>query len=225
MTYGERCIYACLSMGLLFLPCDLNQGQTLFAMPSAHADCLDIDADPDLDSDGDDVADCEDECPSDRNKTLLGICGCGVRDDDLDHDGWIDQTNACPTGRDECPADNEKSYAGLCGCGFHDVTPYEDGSVECDNPEDEDIQIKLLSRGKRVTVKLTRFQGAQTYRLAVQKQNSRGRFAKVAGSPYSNASGEFVFRLDPGIYRFIGQVRHDEDRSRAASLVHQVNRR
>ena len=39
---------------------------------------------PDTDSDGDEIADCVDECPDDPNKSEPGECGCGVSDDDID---------------------------------------------------------------------------------------------------------------------------------------------
>jgi hypothetical protein len=37
---------------------------------------------PDVDSDGDSVADCRDNCQSDPDKAVGGVCGCGVPDND-----------------------------------------------------------------------------------------------------------------------------------------------
>ena len=68
----------------------------------------------DTDSDGDGVADCNDECPSDPNKTSAGACGCGVADTDIDLDGTPD----CDDG---CPSDPNKTSPGACGCGTPDT--------------------------------------------------------------------------------------------------------
>ncbi len=74
------------------------------------ADC-DDDGVPDVDSDGDGIADCSDTdndndgtpdisdlCPRDPLKTAPGTCGCGVTDSnvDTDQDGVIDCIDNCP---------------------------------------------------------------------------------------------------------------------------------
>ena len=74
------------------------------------ADC-DDDGIPDVDSDGDGIADCSDTdndndgtadvsdlCPRDPLKTAPGTCGCGVTDSnvDTDQDGVIDCIDNCP---------------------------------------------------------------------------------------------------------------------------------
>jgi hypothetical protein len=71
----------------------------------------------DFDTDGDGVADCNDQCPNDATKTMPGVCGCNVADFDTDHDGVLDCVDACP--RD--PAHG--TMPGLCGCGVPDNTP------------------------------------------------------------------------------------------------------
>ncbi|HVY40240.1 MAG TPA: hypothetical protein VHM31_20010, partial [Polyangia bacterium] len=66
-----------------------------------HDPCVD-------DRDHDGVADCADLCPSDPAKTVPGLCGCGVSDQDGDGDGVPDCLDACPT-------DPTRSQAGTCG--------------------------------------------------------------------------------------------------------------
>jgi endonuclease/exonuclease/phosphatase family metal-dependent hydrolase len=51
-----------------------------------------------------------DQCPTDPNKTLPGICGCGVSDADSDKDGT-------PDCKDGCKTDPNKTAPGACGCG------------------------------------------------------------------------------------------------------------
>ncbi|HNO77260.1 MAG TPA: choice-of-anchor Q domain-containing protein [Phycisphaerae bacterium] len=48
------------------------------------------------DSDADGFTNCNEECPLDPDKTLAGICGCGVPDDDTDGDGVADCIDLCP---------------------------------------------------------------------------------------------------------------------------------
>ncbi len=60
------------------------------------------------------VANSDDLCPEDGNKTEPGTCGCGVADDDSDGDG----TEDCIDG---CPNDPNKTDPGVCGCGVADV--------------------------------------------------------------------------------------------------------
>jgi hypothetical protein len=96
---------------------------------------------PDLDDDGDQAADCLDNCPGLPNpgqddadhdgagnpcdgcpgnpaKTAPGVCGCGAPDSDRDGDGALD----C---QDGCPLDGLKIEPGQCGCGQPD-TPHCD---------------------------------------------------------------------------------------------------
>jgi len=63
---------------------------------------------------GDGTPDCNDNCPSDPNKTTPGICGCGVSDVDSDGDGVAD----C---NDGCPLDPLKVAPGVGGCGVADA--------------------------------------------------------------------------------------------------------
>ncbi len=48
------------------------------------------------DSDVDGFTNCFEECPLDPDKTLAGVCGCGVPDDDTDGDGVADCLDLCP---------------------------------------------------------------------------------------------------------------------------------
>lgn len=62
---------------------------------------------PDSDQDG--VPDCADGCPLDPNKTVPGICHCGVPETD-------DDSDLAPNCIDECPNDPDKVTRGQCGC-------------------------------------------------------------------------------------------------------------
>ncbi len=48
------------------------------------------------DSDADGFTNCNEECPLDPTKSLAGVCGCGVPDDDTDGDGVEDCIDLCP---------------------------------------------------------------------------------------------------------------------------------
>ena len=77
-----------------------------------------------IDTDGDGVPDCNDDCPNDVNKAAPGQCGCGAADTDRDLDGTAD----CVDG---CPDDNSKITAGICGCGVADTDTDGDGTADC----------------------------------------------------------------------------------------------
>ncbi|MGI6525078.1 MAG: M4 family metallopeptidase, partial [Bdellovibrionota bacterium] len=94
---------------------------------------------PDTDSDGNGIADCNeeststldedeegflDECPYDPAKVFPGICGCGVPDTDSDGDGT-------PDCNDKCPNDPKKTEPGICGCGVSDIDTDKDGTPDC----------------------------------------------------------------------------------------------
>ncbi len=98
-----------------------------------------------------------DECPSDWNKRLLGVCGCGVADVDTDRDGTMDCNDSCKSDplkvepgqcgcgvkdedpdrdgamscKDMCPNDPQKIVRGVCGCGFADTDTDGDGKADC----------------------------------------------------------------------------------------------
>ncbi len=120
------------------------------------------------DTDGDGVADAEDQCPEDPNKVMPGICGCGVADSDSDSDGVLDCEDACPDDsaksvpgicgcgvpdtdtdgddvadcEDACPNDPEKTAPGACGCGELDTDSDGDGSPQCLDCDDGDGSIR-----------------------------------------------------------------------------------
>lgn len=92
--------------------------------------------DPDQDSDQDGIANAQDNCPSDPNKTEPGTCGCGTRDTDSDDDGT-------PDCKDDCPTDSTNN----CRCVDTDRDGLTDeleeagfligGRIELGNPEPE----------------------------------------------------------------------------------------
>lgn len=64
--------------------------------------CPDTDNATQADSDSDGSGDACDSCPQDANKTSAGICGCGIADEDVNQDGFID----C-SGEENPPVDDE----------------------------------------------------------------------------------------------------------------------
>lgn len=75
-----------------------------------------------------------DTCPADPNKTVPGLCGCGVAETDSDHDGT-------PDCKDLCPQDPLRVARGTCGCAGASApapagTPCSDGvcssNTQCD---------------------------------------------------------------------------------------------
>ncbi len=64
------------------------------------------------DADADGVADCDDGCPDDANKTLSGACGCGVPDVDTDGDGVFDCLDNCPATANADQADGDSDGVG-----------------------------------------------------------------------------------------------------------------
>jgi hypothetical protein len=58
-----------------------------------------------------------DQCPSDSQKSHPGICGCGIPDDDADHDAVIDCIDNCPNVVNPGQEDlDEDGVGGLCDC-------------------------------------------------------------------------------------------------------------
>ncbi len=69
-----------------------------------------------------------DLCPDDAQKTVPGVCGCGVADDDTNDNGVPD---CLDPGIDLCPADPDKTEPGYCGCGIADVDADENNVPDC----------------------------------------------------------------------------------------------
>lgn len=96
------------------------------AVAASRGDCKD----PLKDTDKDGTPDCHDWCPTDKNKTEPGNCGCGVKesDKDSDHDGT-------PDCKDECPWNKDKVKKGVCGCDFKEADEKKDsdgdGTPDC----------------------------------------------------------------------------------------------
>jgi len=99
-----------------------------------------------------------DDCPADADKTVPGLCGCGVSDADTDQDGAADCVDHCPadplkvepgscgcdhpelntTGitscTDECPTSVTKEMPGDCGCDTPDTDQDADELSDCIDP-------------------------------------------------------------------------------------------
>ena len=89
-----------------------------------------------VDSDGDGVLDCWDQCPFDDKKIEPGFCGCGVKDIDKDDDGNVDY---CLTGNEQCPT-VDSDGDGVLDC--WDPCPFNNAifdDADCDGtPDTED---------------------------------------------------------------------------------------
>jgi hypothetical protein len=116
-------------------------GEAIITCESGSLQCVDV-----LDLD---------DCPSDPDKTMPGICGCGVPDTDSDDDGTPDCVDDCPADPertdpggcgcgvecpDDCPTDPDKTTPGACGCGVADTDSDDDDTPDCldDCPVDPD---------------------------------------------------------------------------------------
>jgi len=99
-----------------------------------------------------------DDCPLDADKTVPGLCGCGIADTDTDQDGTADCVDRClndplkvelgscgcdhpepnATGitscSDECPTSIEKESPGDCGCDTPDTDQDLDQLPDCIDP-------------------------------------------------------------------------------------------
>ncbi len=95
-------------------------------------DCIDqCPLSPDnSDTDGDGYADCIDLCPNNPTKIEPLYCGCDV--DDSDMDGADDCIDGCPN-------DPNKVFPGDCGCGVNESDDSDgDGTADCvDNCPDD----------------------------------------------------------------------------------------
>ena len=134
-------------------------------------------SEPKPDSDGDGVPDSLDGCPSDAQKTVPGVCGCGAADTDSDGDGAADCMDSCPSdptqftpgaecagstpspdadgdgttdNLDACPNDFNKTLDGATGCGALD--PLMPTTVL-------EEYARVSTKGKNVTVMMERFSG------------------------------------------------------------------
>ncbi len=91
----------------------------------------DPEKDFDVDSDGDGVLDCNDECPDDPNKTEEGDCGCGEADLDENQNGITDCLETGLEQVDQCPDDPDKT---------DDVDSDGDGVLDCNDDCPDDPQ-------------------------------------------------------------------------------------
>jgi hypothetical protein len=80
---------------------------------------------------------CQDQCPTDPEKYLLGECGCFVAETDSDNDGTPDCV-------DDCPTDPMKIVEGQCGCFNSELDSDNDGTADCnDNCPSSPIKIEV----------------------------------------------------------------------------------
>lgn len=105
-------------------PCPLDKNDDTDQDGICDSDDLCPGQDDLLNTDGDDVPDCLESCPTDANKIVPGICGCGTSDIDSDHDGT-------PDCKDGCAINAEKIAAGVCGCAVPDTDTDGDGAADC----------------------------------------------------------------------------------------------
>lgn len=87
-----------------------------------------------------------DACPADPNKLSPGECGCGVRDDDSDHDGVVECKDNCPRtiNTDQHDADGD-GVGDECDNCPHDPNPAQDDqdfdgvgtACDCDDQENQ----------------------------------------------------------------------------------------
>ncbi len=114
---------------------------------SVPDDCDVCDGEDDLrDTDGDGLADCLDECPSDPFKDEPGNCGCNNEetadcgaivlcpDGDADFDGVCDSEDVCPGQDDLLDLDGD----GIFDCLDNDITPEEPGDNDGDDNTGDD---------------------------------------------------------------------------------------
>lgn len=94
-----------------------------------------------VDTDGDGTQNCDDQCPTDPEKTDPGDCGCGIVDIDSDNDGVSNCLDNCdnsqdadsdgtPDCNDRCPLDVNKTEPGVYGCGLSDTDTDNDGTPD-----------------------------------------------------------------------------------------------
>lgn len=78
-----------------------------------------------------------DLCPNDDNKTVPGVCGCGVADVDKNDNKVMD----CLEDKVRtCPEDSPKAFPGQCGCDTEDTDSDGDTLADCLDkcPDDKD---------------------------------------------------------------------------------------
>jgi hypothetical protein len=120
------------------------------------------------DTDGDQIPDCADQCPTDRNKKLSGSCGCGSSELDTDLDGVPDCSDKC-SGKagatyvpdDSCGVGYCRSHNRASTCVNGSETQCKAGEPlrgsdatcdgiddDCDGQVDEDFGMRSSSCGK-----------------------------------------------------------------------------
>lgn len=110
----------------------------------------------------------KDQCLTDSEKIIPGVCGCGVSDLDNDGDGAADCEDACPD-------DDGKTLVGVCGCSVPDIDSDGNGAVDCLDPSGDTVPAKpsVKVRKKKVAVvTMQSFSGSGvSYRVSVKRGN------------------------------------------------------
>ncbi|MBL9118735.1 MAG: hypothetical protein JNL80_02330 [Phycisphaerae bacterium] len=110
--------------------CEFASGSTPDINENGRPDACD-------DTDHDGVIDELDGCPTDPLKQAPGLCGCGVPELDVDHDGIAmcldddEDGDGVIDSLDGCPSDPLKSDPGSCGCGEPDLDLNANGVADC----------------------------------------------------------------------------------------------
>jgi hypothetical protein len=96
--------------------------------------CLDLANTNQADNDADGTGNACDLCPNDPGKTLPGVCGCGVPDEDADGDTVANCIDNCPNTPNSSQVDTDADGAGdVCD----PADPGQDGNSNQDVPDDE----------------------------------------------------------------------------------------
>jgi hypothetical protein len=126
---------------------------------------------PSLDSDGDGIRDCADECPNDPESFVPSPCGCGLNIDS-DKDGALNCVDQCPTNPDVI-------LPGPCRCDQEPLGTFPDGTTNCSStvsPNRLPSAPKVVRTGKFLRVTMDAYEkGVKGYTIVISQ---RGRVVK-----------------------------------------------
>jgi len=136
---NERVVFVIPPVGPEPLPNDCNGNGVLDAVDVAEGtseDCNEngVPDECEFDVDGDGVIDACDGCPTDPEKTVPGVCGCGKTEVDSDGDGVPDCFDICPGGDDTIDSDDDGVPDDCDACPFDDPDDSDQDGV-CDSDD------------------------------------------------------------------------------------------